>query len=101
MTTVEKIYTTMSSAKRGAIRAKISNPVFNKLADGRISVSEAVMEEVKKVRKTKTGTTMEIIKDLVAKKGGTMGRSMVIAEAVALGVSYHTARSYYQKIYKA
>ena len=101
MTTVEKIYTTMSSAKRGAVRAKISNPVFNKLADGRISVSEAVMQEVKKVRAAKTGTNMQILKDLIAKKRGTMGRSMVIAEAVALGISFNTARSYYQKIYKA
>jgi hypothetical protein len=97
--TAEKIYTTMSSAKRGAMRAKIVNPVFTKREDGRIVVSEALVKEiVKKARTPRENSTMTIIKAILAETG--MKRSQVIAAAVAKGIPLNTARSYYQKIYK-
>jgi hypothetical protein len=101
--TVEKIYSSMSSAKRGAVRAKIANPVFTKRADGKVVVSEAIVKAVVKRRTTASNieSPVSIFRTLFAEKFGKVKRSELIAEAVARGVGKNTAATYYQKLSKA
>lgn len=101
--TVEKIYTSMSSAKRGALRANIVNPVFTKRPDGKIVLTEAVIKAAAKRRTTASTTEspVSIFRALFAEKYGKIKRSELIAEAVARGVGKNTAATYYQKLSSA
>lgn len=103
-TTVEKIYASMSSAKRGAVRANIVNPVFTKRPDGMVVLTEAVVKAAAVKRRT-TASNIEspvsMFKSLFAEKYGKLKRSELIAEAVARGVGKNTAATYYQKLSKA
>lgn len=101
-TTVEKIYSSMSSAKRGAIRANIINPVFTKRPDGKIVLTEAAIKTAVKRRTTasKVESPVSMFKNLFAEKFGKVKRSELIAEAVARGIGKNTAATYYQKLSK-
>lgn len=101
-TTVEKIYSSMSSAKRGAIRANIINPVFTKRPDGKIVLTEAAIKAAVKRRTTasKVESPVSMFKNLFAEKFGKVKRSELIAEAVARGIGKNTAATYYQKLSK-
>lgn len=99
--TFEKIYSSMSSAKRGALRAGFANPVFTKLDNGKIAIAEAM---IKKAKRSRTASTAEdpvkIFRSLFAENFGKVKRSALIAEAIARGVNKHTAATYYQKLSK-
>lgn len=87
-----KLYGSMSSAKRGAERAKIANPVFTKLDDGKIALTEAIAAKAEGTGPVAT------FREIFTRLYGTVKRSDVIAEAVAKGISKNTAATYYQKL---
>lgn len=97
----EKLYSSMSSAKRGALRAGVTNPVFTKLDNGKIALTEAV---IKKIKRSRTASTTEdpvkVFRALFAENFGKMKRGKLIAEAISRGVNKHTAATYYQKLSK-
>lgn len=103
MTNVEKIYSSMSSAKRGAERAKIANPVFTKRADGKIALSEAIVKAATKRRTSASNveSPVTIFRALFAEKYGKLKRSEIIAAAVERGIGKNTAATYYQKLSSA
>lgn len=104
MTNVEKIYSSMSSAKRGAERAKIANPVFTKRADGKIALSEAIVKAATNKRRTSASNVespVTIFRALFAEKYGKLKRSEIIAAAVERGIGKNTAATYYQKLSSA
>jgi hypothetical protein len=101
--TVEKIYSSMSSAKRGADRANIVNPVYTTRPDGKIVLTEAVIKTASKRRTSASNieSPVTIFRALFAEKFGKIKRSELIAEAVIRGVGKNTAATYYQKLSSA
>lgn len=92
-----KVYSSMASAKRGADRAKMTNPEFEKLADGRVSVREFVAKVAEAAVAEAEGPVAKFRKIFDA-GFGKMKRSEVIAKAVEAGISKNTAATYYQKL---
>lgn len=96
----EKIYSSMSSAKRGVVRAGLQTPVYTKQVDGKILVTVA-----KAVNNTSTRATVSTVsspvakfREIFSKNYGTVRRKDLIALAVKGGVSRGTAATYYQKL---
>lgn len=87
-----KIYSSMSSAKRGAMRAGMKTPKFTKLVDGRVEVTETA-----KARKSDNGP-VAIFRAIFKAEFGKLRRSEVIAKAIEAGISKNTAATYYQKL---
>jgi hypothetical protein len=81
----------MSSAKRGALRANMKNPIFVKTADGKVSVTEKIAETLS------TGP-VAMFRKIFDESFGKLRRSEVIAKAVEAGISKNTAATYYQKL---
>lgn len=89
----EKVYSSMSSAKRGAKRADLSNPSFTTRNDGKIVVTE----------KSSVATTSTVKSPVSKFRGmfdemyGSARRKDVIAAAMKAGIAKNTAATYYQK----
>jgi crotonobetainyl-CoA:carnitine CoA-transferase CaiB-like acyl-CoA transferase len=93
-----KIYSSMSSAKRGALRAQFANPVFTKTADGKI----AVMEAAKKRGRVATISTsakppVAAFREMFQANFGKVARGELIKLAVSNGIAKNTAATFYQK----
>ena len=93
----EKTYTTMSSAKRGAIRAGLKSPTYTKTAEGRIVVTEGVVKAMRK-RTSTVESPVDVFRNIFAAKYGEFTRKQIIDYAHQRGVSRGTAATYYQKL---
>ena len=93
-----KVYSSMGSAKRGAVRAGLKNPVFEKTADGKVKVSEFVAAVATAPAFTNGEGPVAVFKALFEANFGKVKRSELIAKAVEFGVSKNTAATYYQKL---
>ncbi len=93
------VYSSMSSAKRGAERKGVKNPVFEKTADGKVKVSEFVAAVAATAPAFTNGDgPVAVFKALFEANFGKVKRSELIAKAVEFGVSKNTAATYYQKL---
>lgn len=102
----EFVYSSMSAAKRGAVRAKLVNPIYTKMEDGKIRLME--QEEVKKVvvsKRRKTVSNVDspvaMFRELFKANFGKMKRGELIKLAVEKGIAKNTAATHYQWLAKA
>jgi len=96
----EKTYTSMSSAKRGAVRAGLVQPIFIKRDDGKILVTLAAKAKTKKASLVSSSIVSPVaeFRQIFLANYGLLRRKDVIDLAVKQGVSRGTAATYYQKL---
>lgn len=97
MTKFEKIYSSMSSAKRGAVRAKLSAPVFTKRSDGKVVLTEQ-RNKTTRVLKSTVDSPVAEFRTIFSEKYGKVARKEIIQAAISRGVAKNTAATYYQKL---
>ena len=97
----EKIYSSMSSAKRGAVRAGLQSPVFVKRENGKVIVT--VGNQVKVVSQISSTVASPVAKfrEIFSQNYNKARRKEVIELAVKQGIARGTATTYYQKLASA
>jgi len=90
-----KTYTSLASAKRGAVRGNIVNPIFETLEDGRIAVKFEVEAPAETVS---TVGPIAKYRELFAANYGKLSWSDMIKAAMAVGIKENTAKTYYYKL---
>lgn len=87
----------MSSAKRGAVRAKLSSPTFTKRSDGKIVLTEQ-RSKLTRVLKSSVESPVAKFRTIFSDKYGKVARKDVIQAAISNGIAKNTAATYYQKL---
>lgn len=100
----EFVYSSMSAAKRGAVRAKLSNPVFTKLDGGKIQLSEHEIVKLVSKRRSKVSNVespVAVFRELFKINFGKMTRGELIKLAIEKGIAKNTAATHYQWLTKS
>lgn len=96
----EYTYSTMSAAKRGAVRAKLTNPIFTKTDEGKVFVTEQKLVASPKQNKRRTVSSIDspvaVFRELFTANFGKIKRGELIKLAVEHGVAKNTAATHYQ-----